>query len=1567
MPQILTISFVPDGTMVGTGSSDLSSFATKTWGPDWEREALRALQTWVTHAQTNVGIQTDDGEPLGSPGLRQGSNNFGDIRVAAVPMSSDVIASAVPFDPAAGTWSGEVLLNSAYSGTASNVYSVFLHEFGHVFGFADNFDPTSVNYRYFAGPQSDLSASDVVALQSLYGARQPDAYEGALGNDTPATATPLTFKPGEHSQTLAADITTASDVDNYLVALPAGSNEFKVNLKTSGLSLLTGTLTVFDAGGSVVGSASATDPRSGDLTVLLAHASPGQTYRVSVRAADPAFGVGQYALSIETDSAEVSTPPSAFLKDFGSTYLLSILSDGVSSNPSGFQAILRLLFAGGGNPSLYSDSVKDGLAAYLAQAGSTPQGAQSVGTLLTQILAAQGSSQLNPSQFGPVLDLLNKSGVMKQVVSDLIKSGSLDQVVGSVISSGRLGDVFQSLIDSGALKHVLRGAIDSPQGPALLSEISNILLQTFFALPGTGNARSGRPVLTSQNMLVFYTILLDNHALDPVIDSFLDSGLLYNSFASVSPEALNRSLGITLGLAAQPNHLGAELRQFFGQSGVKLAPGPVTPAEGVAMIRALRGTGFFDEYYRALMNAGGLDEISVQLAASGGLDKVFTSYLTSQQVGDLFGAIVKSDLLPVLAQTGVLDGMIRSAIEAGAIGPLLASMNKLGALPGLTVALLNSGTIGPLFNALMTSDKFSGVLIQMFEAGQLGPITQELASTGALADAINGLVSSGQFPAFIGDILSVNSPVAISALDDLARQLLPSAATSFDDALPLAATTASTVNGVWSFSGVGVLGDANPKSIYKLVVPTTPDGTPATMIVGVWRQKDTTIRPHLSIFDEQHRPVAFQLLNNKDGDYVVQVLNPTPGHAYYVMISEAAAVGTGDQGVFGIQAIFNDKPIQMDEIASRTIDAGTHQVETTFVATDARVYHWVLNSDTAAGSDGDGGVMLTVLDSSGRTIESLEAPAGKGVSLDLLLNQGTYTLVFSRQDQATSSTSSLGFTLSGFELSDLMKPYSTDTSLQPVGTDVATSSQSLGGSTTSGLARIDPTSHSYMATFGNQGGVEGVNVTIARGPRGPLRTLAARGQVAKDQGGPVAQTTLPAVVDGVTGWPIDAQVAVPPGWGASPGGMSAEALWLAASGAGHGGWDALKQAAEQAASALPRLDPDPIGDGPSVLTGQEYPHFLTGMILIGGTAVGLKLRKKKGLARRRDDQEAPGLGHATPDGSKGDSRSSGAGRPSNLPLPRRVLLVESPETASSADRLPFEGWLADDGVEVLKCDRADWSGIVARRPELVLLEHRPPSFDALDALHRLRAHALARSIPVILISGHEPSIVAKGLDLGAFDVLAPSVGAEEFRARLGAAMRLSGRLSNLEFEASRDGLTGLANRSAFEARLARDWSSCEEENLPLTLILVDIDRFKTINDVHGHAVGDEAIRHVASTIALSIRDGDLAARLGGDEFVLLAPGCDQPGAEFMAERVRRRIENLALDGVSGLHRVTVSVGIACIAEPARTDPEEILRRADQALYAAKSAGRNAVRSWDDIRSQGHDPAPSWVGSAHGQP
>ena len=145
-----------------------------------------------------------------------------------------------------------------------------------------------------------------------------------------------------------------------------------------------------------------------------------------------------------------------------------------------------------------------------------------------------------------------------------------------------------------------------------------------------------------------------------------------------------------------------------------------------------RTTPFFDEYFRALVNAGGVDPVSGPLTSSGALDQVFSGYLTSEQVGTLVGAIVKSDLLPVLAQTGVLNAAIKSAIEEGAIAPLLDTFNESGALPSLTVALLNSGTSGPLFEALLTSDNFTNVLIQMFEAGQLGPITDELASSGAL-------------------------------------------------------------------------------------------------------------------------------------------------------------------------------------------------------------------------------------------------------------------------------------------------------------------------------------------------------------------------------------------------------------------------------------------------------------------------------------------------------------------------------------------------------------------------------------------------------------------------------------------------------------------------------------------------------------------------------------------------------------------------------------------------------------------------------------------------------------------
>lgn len=166
--------------------------------------------------------------------------------------------------------------------------------------------------------------------------------------------------------------------------------------------------------------------------------------------------------------------------------------------------------------------------------------------------------------------------------------------------------------------------------------------------------------------------------------------------------------------------------------------------------------------------------------------------------------------------------------------------------------------------------------------------------------------------------------------------------------------------------------------------------------------------------------------------------------------------------------------------------------------------------------------------------------------------------------------------------------------------------------------------------------------------------------------------------------------------------------------------------------------------------------------------------------------------------------------------------------------------------------------------------------------------------------------------------------------------------------ASQDGLTGIANRRTFDEALAREWRRSMRAEMPLSLLLLDIDRFKALNDSQGHQKGDECLRRVASVLRSTVRRAsDLAARYGGEEFVLLLPDTDATGAESVAERVRAEIEGLALPhaagGLGGV--VTVSVGVATMW-PSTGEPmvfsSALTEDADRCLYMAKQSGRNRV-------------------------
>jgi two-component system cell cycle response regulator len=224
-------------------------------------------------------------------------------------------------------------------------------------------------------------------------------------------------------------------------------------------------------------------------------------------------------------------------------------------------------------------------------------------------------------------------------------------------------------------------------------------------------------------------------------------------------------------------------------------------------------------------------------------------------------------------------------------------------------------------------------------------------------------------------------------------------------------------------------------------------------------------------------------------------------------------------------------------------------------------------------------------------------------------------------------------------------------------------------------------------------------------------------------------------------------------------------------------------------------------------------------------------------------------------------------------------------------------------------------------------------------------------VPILAVAETDNNArLVRGLEIGVNDYLLRPIDKNEMLARVRTQIkkkRYTERLrDNVQMSielAITDGLTGLFNRRYMETHLGTLVEQAAARGKPISVLVLDIDYFKAINDGHGHDAGDDVLREFALRIRKAIRNIDLACRYGGEEFVVVMPETDMAVATMVAERLRRRIasEPFAIRQAERNLEVTISIGIAALSSPA-DNAATILKRADQALYRAKRDGRNRV-------------------------
>jgi diguanylate cyclase (GGDEF)-like protein len=254
------------------------------------------------------------------------------------------------------------------------------------------------------------------------------------------------------------------------------------------------------------------------------------------------------------------------------------------------------------------------------------------------------------------------------------------------------------------------------------------------------------------------------------------------------------------------------------------------------------------------------------------------------------------------------------------------------------------------------------------------------------------------------------------------------------------------------------------------------------------------------------------------------------------------------------------------------------------------------------------------------------------------------------------------------------------------------------------------------------------------------------------------------------------------------------------------------------------------------------------------------------------------------------------------------------------------------------------------KPDVILLDIIMPDKDGFEVISELKNNAETQGIPVIFITGlTNVEDEEKGLLAGAADYINKPFSAPIVELRVKNQVMMQNYIKKIEELSVKDQLTGLTNRRGFDERLRADFGGALRKQTDISVMIMDLDKFKTYNDTFGHLQGDKALQAAAKVLKDSVtRASDFVGRWGGEEFVALLPDTNAEQAQIVAETIRANMEAIEIplltDGTPT--KITVSIGI-CSGIPAHDTTSEIyMNKADEALYLAKEGGRNRAHLYE---------------------